>query len=276
MYETYNYSDREPVRVRASALPDFFDCPARAEARHLLGIRMPSGGKALLGTAIHAATATYDQSVLDQSGITVKEAAAAAVDAINKPEQEVKFDEGENPRDLERIAVSLHTMYCEEIAPQNDYAHVEIKCDNLVISDLALKLTGTTDRVHRTKDGALGIKDLKSGGTAVSASGEVPTKGHAYQLGVYELIAEHGSEINITAPAGIIGLQTGKTERGQRVAESKPIEGARDVLLGEPDSPGVLELVAKMIHTGTFPGNPRSMLCHERFCPIYQKCKWRK
>ena len=74
----------------------------------------------------------------------------------------------------------------------------------------------------------------------------------------------------------IIGLQTGKTARGQRVANSEPIEHARDVLIGEPDSPGVLEIVAHQIHAGIFPGNPRSMLCHEKYCPIFATCKFRK
>lgn len=51
--------------IRASALSDFFDCAARAEAKHLLGRKMPSSPKALLGTAIHKSTAVYDQSKLD-------------------------------------------------------------------------------------------------------------------------------------------------------------------------------------------------------------------
>ena len=74
------------VSIRASSLPEAFDCPARFEAKHLLGMRSPRSGKALLGTAIHASTAVYDRSRLEQSGITVDEAAAAAVDAIHHPQ----------------------------------------------------------------------------------------------------------------------------------------------------------------------------------------------
>ena len=57
---------------------------------------------------------------------------------------------------------------------------------------------------------------------------------------------------------------------------SEPIEHARDVLIGDPDSPGVLEVVAHQIHAGIFPGNPRSMLCHTKYCPIDATCKFRK
>jgi len=263
------------VTIRASALGDFFDCPARAEAKHLLGRRMPSSGKALLGTAIHASTARYDSSVLTGEGITVDEAAGAAVDAIYKPNDDVQLDEDEQRSGLEKVAVALHKLYCTEIAPTQEYAAVEVQCERLEITDLGIALTGTTDRVAKMGEG-FAIRDLKSGGTAVKADGHVETKGAAYQLGVYELLAERASGIPITEPARVIGLQTGKTEKGQRVGVSGPVEGARDVLLGDAESPGVLEIVSKMIHSGSFPGNPRSMLCNPKYCPIYLTCKFRR
>lgn len=263
------------ITIRASALSDFLDCPARAEAKHLRNLRTPMGGSALLGRAIHASTAVYDKSVIAGSGITVSEAAAAAVDAIYKPDEEVALEDDESPREMESIAVALHGRYCAEIAPKQDYAAVEVTCDRLEITDIGLALTGTTDRVRRV-DGGHGIGDLKSGKTAVKADGTVETKGHRYQVGVYELLAERASGLPITAPGQIVGLQTGKTERGQRVGVSQPIDGARDVLIGDADSPGVLEMVSRMIHSGSFPGNPRSMLCGKKFCPIYETCKFRK
>lgn len=263
------------VTVRASALPDFLDCAARAEAKHLLGLRTPSSGGALLGTALHRSTAVYDKSKLDGAGITADEAAGAAVDAIHQPTEDVALEDDESAGELESIALALHKRYCAEIAPKQDYAAVEVRCERLEITDIGLALTGTTDRVSKVRDG-YGIKDLKSGKRAVGADGSVETKGHAFQLGVYEALAHFASGLPITEPAQIIGLQTGKTDRGQRVAVSHPVVGARDVLIGEPGSPGVLETVANMIHSGNFPGNPRSMLCHEKYCPIYNSCKFRK
>ena len=204
----------QPVTVRASALSDFLDCPARAEARHLLGKRTPSSGKALLGRAIHRSTAVFDSSTLTGAGITVDEAAGAAVDAITKPDDDVRLDDDEKPGELADIAVALHTRYCKDVAPTQDYAAVEVQCDAITIADIGLTLTGTTDRVRRAGDG-YGIADLKSGGTAVRADGHVETKGHAYQIGVYEILAQHGSGLPITEPAKVIGLQTGKTEIGR-------------------------------------------------------------
>lgn len=263
------------ITIRASGLSDFLDCPARAEAKHLLGLRTPSNAKSILGTAIHASTAVYDRSTIEGAGITIDEAAGAAVDAIYKPNDDVVWEEGEKPQEAEHIAVALHKRYCKEIAPTQDYAAVEVKCERLEIVDLDIALQGSTDRVRRIDTG-YAISDLKSGKSAVSADGTVKTQGHAYQLGVYEILAERASGLPITGPAEIIGLQTGKTERGQRVAVSAGIEGARDVLIGDEESPGVLEVVARMVKHGVFVGNPKSMLCHPRYCPIYNRCRFRK
>lgn len=262
------------VTIRASALPDFLDCPARAEAKHLRGLRTPNSGAAQIGTAIHASTAMYDRSKLNGAGLTIDETAGAAVDAIYKPEFDVVWDDDYPAHDAEKTAVALHKRYCGEIAPKQEYVAVEATCERLEITDIGLALTGTTDRIHKSEDG-FAIDDLKSGKTAVRADGRVETKGHTYQMGVYELLAEKASGLSITGPAQVIGLQTGKTEKAQRVAIGT-IAGARDVLLGDDDSPGILEMVAKMVHAGSFFGNPRSMLCGEKFCPIFNQCKFRK
>jgi hypothetical protein len=236
---------------------------------------MPSSSKALLGKAIHKSTAVYDQSTIDKTGITVDEAAGAAVDTIRKPDEEVLFDSEDDAQDMQDIAVALHTKYCKEVAPKQEYVAVEVQCEKIEISDLGIILTGSTDRVGRTDEG-FGIRDLKSGGSAVRADGYVETKGAATQIAIYELLAEHGSGVPITAPAKIIGLQTGKTAKGQRVAVSQDIIGAREMLLGDEDSPGLLAIASKIIHSGDFMGNPRSQLCGAKYCPVFNNCRWRK
>jgi hypothetical protein len=264
---------RTIVTIRASSLSGLFDCPACWAAKHIEGRRVPSNGKAMLGKAVHASTAVYDQAVIDGSGITVNEAAAAAVDTIHKPDEEVDWDD-DSPVEAERIAVALHTKYCEQIAPRQTYRAVEVQCDRLEITDLAIALTGTTDRVRETDEG-LAICDLKTGKAAVSSDGTVKTGGHAYQMGVYELLAEQASGVPIAGPAQIIGMNTAKTAAAQRIGTGE-IVGAREVLLGDGEAPGILEHAANLIHSGNFWGNPKSMLCHERYCPIHAICKFRK
>jgi hypothetical protein len=135
--------------------------------------------------------------------------------------------------------------------------------------DLAIALTGTTDRIRRVGDG-FGIGDLKTGKTAVRADGHVETAGHAMQMGVYELMAERASGLPITEPALIIGMQTGKTERGQRVGD-RPRSSARATCWSaSPIRPACSRSPRTMIHTGTFPGNPARMLCSRSIAPHIQ------
>lgn len=261
------------IIIRASSLGRLFDCPASWAATHLEGKRTPSSSKAILGKAIHASTAVFDQSNIDGTGITIDEAAAAAVDTIKQPNEEVIWED-DTPHEVEKIALSLHIKYCQLIAPQQRYRAVEIECERLEISDLGVTLTGTTDRVRETDEG-LSICDLKTGKAAVGSDGRVKTAGHAYQMGVYELLAEQASGLSITAPAQIIGMNTAKTSASQRIGTGE-ISGARALLLGDGESPGILEHAANIIHSGTFWGNPKSMMCHARYCPAFHTCKFRQ
>ena len=261
------------IPVRASSLPELFDCPARWEAKFVRGLRLPKSAAAQLGTAIHAGTAIFDQSAMDGAGITADEAAGAVVDAIHKPEEDVDWGE-ESRQEAESIGVALHKRYCAEISPKQNFLAVEAKCEKLEITDIGLALTGTTDRVT-VSDAGIGIADIKTGKTAVSADGTVKTAGHAAQIAVYELLASAALDCEITAPAQVFGLQVAKTEKGRRTGIGI-VHDARELLVGDEDAPGLLQIASKMLHSGTFYGNPRSSLCSEKYCPAYKSCKWRK
>ena len=264
---------RTIIPIRASSLAELFDCPARWEAKHILGMRGPRSAAAQLGTAVYAGTALFDQSHLPGgTPLSADDAAGAVVDAIHKPEEEVDWEETA-PRDAERIALALHTRYCGEIAPQQVYRGVEVKCESLELPDLGIALTGTTDRV-REVGGSLGITDLKTGGRAVGADGRAVTQGHAVQLGVYELLAEHAMGLHITAPAQIVGMNTGKTPAAQRVGTGE-VPNARAALIGTEESPGLLEHASRLIHIGAFYGNSKSFLCSAKYCPRHPVCTFK-
>lgn len=260
------------VSIRASSLGELLDCPARWEAKQLLGMRLPSTDAARLGTAIHASTAVYDASVLRGDQITVDEAAAAAVDTIHAADEDVIWEDW-TPKAAEATAIALHTRYCNEIAPTQAYVAVEAQCEALEITDLGIALTGTTDRVRAT-DAGYGIVDLKSGKNAVRADGTVDSAKHALQLGVYELMAAFSTDLPMHAAPQIVGLQTGKTERAQRVAVAE-VPSAREVLVGSDEQPGVLAYASRIVHSGLFYGNPRSTLCSPKFCPRFNACPFR-
>lgn len=264
----------EIIDIRASSLPELFDCPARWEAKHLRRMRLPTSEAARLGTAVHAGTAVFDQAVIDGNPLSADEAAGAVVDVIYGKQEDVAWEDL-RPTDAEKIGIALHKMYCSEIAPKQEYVAVEKTCERLEIADIGLALTGTTDRIRIDEAGHLGIADLKTGKAAVAADGTVKTAGHAAQLAVYELLASTALAQTIDAPAQIIGLTTAKTDKGRRAGIGE-VESARELLVGDDETPGLLQYASDLLHAGRFYGNPRSMLCNVKFCPTYNNCKWRK
>lgn len=259
------------VAIRASSLGELVDCPARWEAKHLLGRRAPKSGAAHLGTAVHAGTAHFDRARLEGAPVSADEAAGTLIDTLFHPEEAVDWEDS-SPRKAEPVALALHARYCADLAPTRRYRGVELACEALALPELGLVLTGTTDRIRELPDGRLGVSDLKTGARAVGADGRAETRGHALQLGVYELLAEHAMGLPIRAPAEVIGMKT----QGRPIVASAEIEDARTPLVGTPERPGLLALVARLIHQGLFYGNPRSLLCTARFCPIHAECSFRR
>lgn len=261
------------ITIRASSLPELFDCPARWEAKHIKKLRLPSSGNAILGKAVHAGTAAFDTGILQGSPISVSDAAGVVADTIRKPEEDVDWGE-DRPQEAEGIGIALTGLYCRSVAPAMKYIAVEATCERLEITDIGLALTGITDRVAASQAG-YGIVDIKTGKTAVAADGTVKTQGHAAQIAVYELLAEHSTGLAMDSPAQIIGLQVAKTDKGRRAGVGT-ILGGRELLLGDSENVGLLERASLLLHNGAFYGNPRSMMCHEKYCPAHSRCKWRK
>jgi len=265
----------EPVQIRASSLASLLDCPARWLAIHRDGKRVPTSQKAVLGRAVHAGTAHFDAERLAGNVPSVAAATDCAVEAFENPGEDVAAEEDDGKTEQAKgIAASLTERYCNLYAPKVEYAAVEIGVDALHLTDLAVVLSGTTDRVRRTEDG-IGVTDIKTGKTAVDARGAVSTKGHAVQLGVYTLLAEAAMNARMTLDAQIVGLQTNITPDKQRIASAE-VPGVRDVLIGDADQPGVLSVAARLAHGELTFGNPRSMMCSATYCPIYNSCFFRR
>ena len=263
------------IVVRASSLPGLFSCPACWEAKHIRKIWMPESASARMGTAIHAGTAAYDSAELGGTPIHIDEAVDAAISALWEKRELVAWEDDLGPNDAEPIVRKLVELYCTAIAPKRTYIAVELTCNRLDLTDLGISLTGTIDRIRDTGFG-YGITDLKTGKQAVSSDGVCKTQGHGAQLAVYELLAQVSFGVEMTEPAQVVGLQVAKTPKGQRVATGE-ISGLRSILLdSEFDEPGLLTMAARLIHSGTFFGNPKSQFCGEKYCPIFNTCKWRK
>lgn len=274
--------------VRASSFALFFDCPKNWAARNLEGLFLPATAPARIGTAVHRSTAAYDESRVDGVDyLSIDDAADLVVETIRNPDEEVDWM-GVNQDKAIAIGVGCHTKYCSEIGSLMEFTAVEQTLESLTIdvplSDdrvVELTLTGTLDRVRREADEFMeettagevpvfrerhGVCDVKTGARAVSQS---PSR-HKAQLGVYELLASQSGH-DIDLPAQILALQTSS----KYDAAVHEVPGAKEMLLGTPGDPGLLTFMADMIERETFYGNPSSMLCNEKYCPVYNSCKFR-
>lgn len=266
----------DAFQVRASSWPALFDCAHRWEGSNILGMWLPSSPRALLGTALHAATAAYDSSVMRCEQIRVLDVVPVLVDELTSPTQEVAWGSDDlNRREAEIIGRQLLTRYCLEIAPRYTFIAVELEVTPWRIDcggGIVIEIRGKLDRSRARTDGAggAGLCDLKSGGNAV-IQGRAKTKGHAAQIGTYELLFERTTGQEVTLPADIIGLKT----KGSPEVATGQIVGAREQLIGTAEQPGLMEYAAEMFKSGLFPPNPSSQLCSEKYCARWKVCKFK-
>lgn len=261
--------------VRASSLGDLFDCPARWEAKNLLKKKMPSTSRSQIGQAVHESIGRWDYLNFVGEQPHIEECKEVIFQQIwHEQNEDIDWSDVDQ-NTSEQIATSLMQKYINQVAPTQTFIGVEVLCDPLVIKDYGLELTGTIDRVYVNENGDLGIGDIKTGKTSVSANGVVRTENHAIQMGVYSILASHALQEDILAPARIYGLTTAKTEKGQHIGIGE-IDSPAEVLLGTEESPGLLHHASKILETGLFFGNSKSMLCHQKFCPNFSTCKFRK
>ncbi len=262
------------VRLRASGLSELFDDSLRWVAKHLDGLRTPSYGRSHLGSAVHLGTAIYDQARVHGNKPDVEQAVGAYLEYL-------RADENIHWVDLpkaqaERIGLHLVMEYCQNISPQFNWVAVEAECQSFHINmpnGMVFEITGTVDRV-REQDGKHGIADLKTGYRAINADGTVDVAQHGPQLATYELLemqAEESTGYRIELPAVVIGMSTSSSGE----IRWEEVDSPRSMLFGDGDNMGYLIAASEIIASQIFIGNPRSMLCTDRYCPIFNNCFYR-
>lgn len=276
------------ISCRASAFGSLFDCALRWSSIYIDKVPTRTSARALLGTAFHAGAAAFDSARIAQSPISADDAADATMRAIADQAVEVAWSTDDlSRREVESKALTLHTMYCNEVSPRFVFTACEMALEPMEIdagNGIILRLTGHMDRarVRRStviiendtgvvtpQDDALGISDLKSGRRAI-IKGMAVTGKHKPQLGIYELLYENTTGVRCSAPPEIIA---GSTEGAPKFAVGQA-PGARDLLVGTNEHPGLLALAASMFKSGAFYPNPQSFLCSERYCPNWARCAY--
>ena len=271
--------------VRASSWGDLGDCAFRWYGKNILGVRSPTGAPMVVGSAVHKGTDVFDRAVLAGKVASVDAAVQAAADYVQAPTREDGTPDEVDWRadDEERItpglavdyAVKLTAKYCTTVAPKMEYSAIEIKCNALDVNTEhgIVRLTGTTDRVRVYENQSQGISDFKSGGKAVegikSGKPHAVTRGHGLQLGAYTLMTEQETKQKLGA-ATIIGFQTNSKLHIAEGIVAKP----KLALVGTGEHPGMIEVAAQMLKSGLFPPNPKSVLCSEKWCPMWSRCPY--
>jgi len=259
------------ITIRASAWGGLFDCAHRFEWTTLMKRSKPAGLRALLGTAIHASTAVFDKARLEGAPVTADEAADAFIETLVRPDFDVDFSQDDlSLREAHRIGLTLHSLYCAEIAPGFDFIDVETALDPLVIdcgAGVTVTLTGTMDRARAAStDTGIVIPDVKTGSRVIE-KGLANTRGRSAQLGAYQLMFENTKQVP-TEGAQIIALATTSAP----TAAVSQIFDARRVMVGTDDQPGLIQYAADQFRTGHFPPNPQSVLCSKRYCARWDNC----
>lgn len=236
-------------------------------------IYRPSSVPAIMGTAIHHGTAVYDAAKVEQRTPNIDEAVNAAQDKLVHPDDDVIWtDDDYSRRQAEEITIKATEKYCNEISPLYQYSAIELRPLplDIEVEGEIIRISGQMDRTRiiKGKENETGVADLKTGKTIISASGKVNAKGYKFQLGVYEILTEHSYGKKVTLPAHIPAVSTSRKPR-TGIAE---IHGAKDLMLGTDENPGMIETAAKMVKHGLFPPNPNSRLCSKKFCPVYERC----
>ena len=269
------------VSIRASSLATLFDCAYRWEGEQLLGFSSQTNGRMHLGNALHASTAIMDESKMDGFPLDQGEIYDLFDESFNHSEYSIDWAHDDLKRnDAEKIGLNLNEQYFHKITEKTIFSQVERKIEPATIEvekyKIAIELTGRLDRSRTVVQGVgnkigHGIVDLKSGKLSVNKDGYAKTKGHAIQIGVYELLDEMSSDYKIDMPAKIIGLKTST----KPVIGEGFIYGAKDRLVGDENNPGYIEMAAQILSSGLFPPNSKSMLCSKKYCSRWSQCPYK-
>lgn len=263
------------VRMRASALGELFDDSLRWAAKILDHRYGPTYGRSHLGTSVHFGTADFDRQTTLPDGKPDVEVAVAKFLEIFNDDEKVSWTDLPKAK-AEGIGLNLVIDYCNEISPQFNWVAVEALCEPLLITmpnGIIFEITGTVDRVYE-KDDKHGIADLKTGYAIITPNAEVDVAKHGPQLATYDLLemmAESATGFDIKLPAIVIGLSTS----GNGTMMWEEVQNPRTLLFGDGINMGYLLAASEIIASQLYIGNPRSMLCTEKYCPIYNECFYR-
>jgi hypothetical protein len=260
------------VPIRASGLAELFDCAARFAGKNFLGHRGQTYGRSHLGSALHYATAWFDNERTLPDGAPDTETAVDKFITYLRADDRVMWADIPKQQ-AEKIGITLVTHYCLEISAQYQWAKVEATCEPIEIAmpnGVIFEITGHVDRVYE-ENARYGIADFKTSSRIIAADGSLAVDRHGLQLAIYELLeiqAAKATGLTIDLPALVLGFSTS----GRMEILAEKIRNPHALLFGDGENKGYLIAASEIIERQMYVGNTYSMLCSERYCASYNHC----
>ena len=253
----------KPIVIRASSLPSYADCPRRTAAK-LLWEELAAQGYSLretsqgigsaLGTSTHEA-ANYSLSHKIKNGDLGN--ASEAIDMAFETFHTIQNVEGivydSTTPTYDRAELQLKTLvttYREKVAPAIKPVEVEIRLEANIGDGFVL--SGKFDVRELTT-----IRDLKTGAAS---------RAHISQYGAYGMLCNvHGRPVEQI-------VEDYLPRKREPEPETYPYDVAVAMNAARAILKGLKRDVAEYRETGdptSFIANPQSMLCSDRFCPVW-------
>ena len=257
--------------IRASMLPASNDCMRRAMANQYAKELAKYGYKlrhtlnnigATIGTATHSVIEKYFASKIYQTEYNEKNSLDEVINTLqDNIKNGILWDDTTSNIDtaiyqIKRMATAYIESVGKHIIPIETEIRLEVDYNDWIIS-------GQIDLVAQHEQGGIHLHDLKTGTTYRS---------HHAQLGAYSLLYRSVNTDAYVKSATIDYVERLPKSRAQK----EPIITNYDVALcervAEATIDRIIENFNKFEATGninSFPENPMSMLCNEKYCPAF-------
>jgi hypothetical protein len=254
--------NNENIRIRPSAIENFYGCAYQWGKSHLEGISSIANSRAAIGTAIHAGVeAMWTEAMASKKKEpNIRMMTDAAIDSWKEQTKEgVQFGDGESEGTCAVEIIKGTQAFVEDIVPFTVIPKAvekffEVKLNSPFIDSVG----GTIDYLSDTTIGDVKTTKRKSG-----------AEGHSVQQSTYTYLANANGE-NI-ANNVIQQIVLKKEPEGAILLLEPDIEHAKYLINGMLD---VLDVVYKdivPIEVMLRP-NPKYMFCSEKYCAHYKTC----
>ena len=265
---TENQAQLETITIRVSTLPSYADCPRRAAAKSFSKIiseagfstkKLPNSIGASVGTGVHAGAAYI--MIAKRDGANFRQADAEEISIVKLREQTAEGNVWDtvtgNMNTAEKQTRRLTSVFYNELAPIIKPELVENRRNAIVAPGWELSGQSDTETIDET------IRDWKTG---------AESRPYHSQFGGYSLLRRSQGG---TKPVRLI------MHHLKRVAIDKPQPPVAsieyNVATAERAAWAIIAYIMRdmrnFLKTGdpwSFPCNPMSMMCSEKYCPCYK------